>query len=300
MNCITLICGVVEGRTLDARRNLRLDRSDRSSALRVAAYVFGTLALAWLLQAPHVPSFAEIGLFFNFLAYGLMVAALVWMVYIALEPYARRLWPEGLISWNRLLAGRLRDPLVGRDLLIGPAAGVFTARWWSVYWWLSEGLALPTERPPAATLTSLSGTAEAIGDICQLVALSLYAPVGWLFLLLLLRVLLRRQWIAILVIMLFAAGTSLPSFVNPMVASVFMSVAFGTFLFVLLRFGMLAPVLWGTYMWLASSVVLTLDSSAWYAGSSWFTMLLFAAIAGFGFWISLAGRPLMKSPMLDT
>ena len=30
-----------------------------------------------------------------------------------------------MISWNRLLAGRFRDPMVGRDLLIGGLFGVF-------------------------------------------------------------------------------------------------------------------------------------------------------------------------------
>jgi serine/threonine-protein kinase len=295
----TLLVGVVVGGAVLARRNLRLGRGDHRGAMRVAAFVFVVLALAWLLQAPHVSTFAEVGLFFSFLAYGMMVSGLVWMVYIALEPYARRLWPDGLISWSRLLAGRIRDPLVGRDILIGAAAGVFTRCWWGVYRWIFELLALPAERPLTTALISLSGPAETIGSICQTLAFSLYMPVGWLLLLLLLRVLLRRQWLAILVIMLFAVGTSLPSFVNPVLAGVFMSVAFGAFLSVLLRFGLLAPVFWGVYMYLSSSVVLTLDSSAWYAGRSWFTLLLFAAIAAYGFWISLAGRPLMKSDVLD-
>jgi serine/threonine-protein kinase len=295
----TLLFAVVVGGAVLARRNLRLGRGDRRGALRVAAYVFGVLALAWVLQAPHVPSFAEIGLFFNFLAYGLMVAVLVWMVYVALEPYARRLWPEGLISWSRLLAGRIRDPLVGRDILIGAAAGVFTQCWWGFYRWLLEWLALPAELPRTAALISLSGTADAIGSICQVFAISLYMPVGWLLILLLLRVLFRRQWIAIVVVVLFAAGLAVPSAANPIVFFTFMSVAFGMFLFVLLRFGLLAPVFWGIYMWLASAVVLTLDSSAWYAGRSWFTLLLFAALAAYGFWISLAGRPLMKAHVLE-
>ena len=30
---------------------------------------------------------------------------------------AARFWPEGMVSWNRLLAGRFNDPLVGRDIL---------------------------------------------------------------------------------------------------------------------------------------------------------------------------------------
>jgi serine/threonine-protein kinase len=294
-----LLLGVVVGGAVLARRNLRLGRGDRRGALRVATYVFGVLAAAWVLQAPHVPTFAEVGLFFNFLAYGLMMAVLVWMVYIALEPHARRLWPEGLISWSRLLAGRFRDPLVGRDILIGAAAGVFTQNLWGVHRLLLEFLERPAERPSAASLISLSGTPEAIGSVFQLVAFTLYMPVGWLFMLLLLRVLLRRQWLAVIVVMLFSVGLALPGTTNPLLFGLFLSVAFGTFILVLIRFGLLTPVFWGIYMWLASSVVLTLDSSAWYAGRSWFTLSLFAALAGYGFWISLAGRPLMKSDVLE-
>ena len=49
---------------------------------------------------------------------------LVWAVYLAIEPYIRRHWPQAIISWSRLLAGRLRDPLLGRDLLIGVLLGL--------------------------------------------------------------------------------------------------------------------------------------------------------------------------------
>ena len=48
-----------------------------------------------------------------------VVPALVWLLYIALEPHLRRVWPETMIGWSRLLAGSVRDPLVGRDVLVG-------------------------------------------------------------------------------------------------------------------------------------------------------------------------------------
>jgi len=52
---------------------------------------------------------------------------MTWILYLALEPIVRRRWPDSIISWSRLLAGRLRDPLVGRDILIGCLAGVLLA-----------------------------------------------------------------------------------------------------------------------------------------------------------------------------
>jgi hypothetical protein len=51
----------------------------------------------------------------------------MWLSYVAIEPFVRRQWPQVLVSWARLLAGDWRDPLVGRDILIGCTAGVLVA-----------------------------------------------------------------------------------------------------------------------------------------------------------------------------
>ena len=39
----------------------------------------------------------------------------------------RKFWPDALLGWSRLLTGHIRDPRVGRDLLIGMAFGVALA-----------------------------------------------------------------------------------------------------------------------------------------------------------------------------
>ena len=51
----------------------------------------------------------------------------MWVLYLALEPYVRRYWPQAMISWTRALGGRWRDPLVGRDVLYGVVLGVLSA-----------------------------------------------------------------------------------------------------------------------------------------------------------------------------
>jgi hypothetical protein len=48
--------------------------------------------------------------------------------YLAAEPYARRLRPRLLVTWSRLVAGRLRDSLVGLHLLIGTVAGLMLVK----------------------------------------------------------------------------------------------------------------------------------------------------------------------------
>ena len=61
-------------------------------------------------------------------AWGLYDFAYGWVSYMAIEPAFRRLWPRMLTSWVRLIDGRLTDPRVGRDLLIGTLTGSSTAR----------------------------------------------------------------------------------------------------------------------------------------------------------------------------
>ena len=50
---------------------------------------------------------------------------LVWVLYLALEPWVRRRWPQTLISWSRYTVNGWRDPLVGRVLLYSVGVGAF-------------------------------------------------------------------------------------------------------------------------------------------------------------------------------
>src|SRR6185369_7753107 len=76
-------------------------------------------------ETHHVPSVTEeLRLITNGLACALSWSGLLWITYIAMEPYVRQLWPESLITWTRLLSGQWRDARVGRDVLIGVLAGL--------------------------------------------------------------------------------------------------------------------------------------------------------------------------------
>src|SRR5262249_5307164 len=91
-------------------------------------YYAAVAMLCWLLGSDHSWSFAiEASLVVAGLGYTAFWSAPIGLAYLGLEPSVRRRWPRRIISWNRLLAGRLRDPLVGRDVLIGAAAGVAIA-----------------------------------------------------------------------------------------------------------------------------------------------------------------------------
>ncbi len=55
---------------------------------------------------------------------GLFTAVVMWTLYLALEPYVRGKWPQTIVSWSRVLSGKWRDPLVGRDILYGTLLGL--------------------------------------------------------------------------------------------------------------------------------------------------------------------------------
>lgn len=82
-------------------------------------------ALAALAEFdPRKSRIVELRLFWFAVAEALIKAVVIWLFYIALEPYVRRRSPHRIISWSRLMAGNWRDPLVGRDILLGLIIGL--------------------------------------------------------------------------------------------------------------------------------------------------------------------------------
>ena len=108
-----------------AWHNIRLGRGDQPGACKLLVFVMFLGLLDWLLGERHVAVFAEeIALFYLWLARATLTAAIAWVSYFAVEPYVRRRWPQMMITWSRLLRGKIRDPLVGRDILLGGMCGI--------------------------------------------------------------------------------------------------------------------------------------------------------------------------------
>ncbi len=285
------------GASLLAWRNDRQGRGDRRGALRLATFVAVVQMLTSLLRINHVPALDELGLMIESLGNALFGGAVIWLFYMATEPYVRRLWPNSLIAWTRLLDGRFRDPLLGRHLLIGAISGIGI----SVFFMLIEYVLQWLGKAPNASFSALAyqSTSFAVAGFLNLVHASFLLPVGMLLIVLVLRVLLRRQWLAIAVFLAIAFGLGMASepayaVVNGVALALFMSM----FLFVLIRFGLFAGLL-AIFFSSWPAFALTVDPSSWYFGRSLVTMLVFAAIAVYGFVISLAGRPIFKDSVFD-
>jgi serine/threonine-protein kinase len=128
---------VVIGAAIVAARNIRLGRGDHRTALRFGLYL-ALVRLVWLLDA-HLQG-DPVQRLTGHMAWAAYRLCLSYIFYMALEPYARRLWPEMLVSWVRAFSGRLRDARVGRDLMIGVATGcafavILDSTHWAMEMW---------------------------------------------------------------------------------------------------------------------------------------------------------------------
>ena len=94
-----------------ARRNVRVNRADRKSAARLAIGYMMLQAAGWVVGNHHVSTVTlETNSFFKMLATAAFNGGGLWVMYLAIEPYGRRLWPDGLLGWTRLFSGHVRDP----------------------------------------------------------------------------------------------------------------------------------------------------------------------------------------------
>ncbi len=73
----------------------------------------------------------------------------------------------------------------------------------------------------------------------------------------------------------------------------------GILLYILLRWGLLAALAMGLVLGGLSAAPLTLDASSWYAGRSYFVLAACAALAIYGFVVSLGGKPMFGKPLFE-
>ncbi len=112
------ILGVV----LLARRLYRRGEVDSRGAVRVATVLAVSVTISTLLTSV-VGKSSGVETFGGALQEGLLVGGFGLLGYAVVEPYGRRFLPAAMVSWVRVTRGRWRDPLVGRDLLLGMAFG---------------------------------------------------------------------------------------------------------------------------------------------------------------------------------
>jgi serine/threonine protein kinase len=295
---VLLVSMLVVGAML-ARRNLRLGRGDRRGAFRLAAFVFGVWTVAWVFGTHHVSNFGEFGLFLEFWVWALGFSGSTWLLYIAMEPYVRRRWPATLVSWSRLLAGGFRDPLVGRDVLVGCLWGAFAAVLNRLEWFVPSWLGHPPPLPLSGPDWQFLGARTIIADISNGFGYRLLLALAFLFFLFLFRALLRKEWAAAVAWVLFLTVFFSVGSESVPVALMYTLILNVVTVYLLRRLGLLWLVVSFVFAGLLNEFPLTTQMSSWYAGISLAGILLMAAMALYGFYTSLGARPAFGGAVLE-
>jgi len=290
---VTLQLIVIVGLIPFARYNLRLGRGDTHGAMCLGLFGAAVGMLAWVAGGTHVASAAEADLFFMAMMRAIYGGAVLAFTYISFEPFVRRRWPQTIVSWSRLLAGGYRDPLVGRDVLIGTGIGVGMALI-QIFGSLVYRMAgIPAVRIAVDTSVLLGGRHLA-GQFLYVVADALYKSLGVLFLIFLGRMLLRKQWLAAGVIVVSLAGINAANAINPFIGWPVNIAFFSVVVFTLMRFGLLSMSVALFMSLFIGQFPLTADWSVWYSGEIAFTAIAVLAVALFGFRTAQAGQSLFK------
>ena len=289
-----LVAGV-----LLARRNLRLGRGDRRGAMRVALFLFSLSILYWMLSAHHV---ADVGVEFDgflvALAQSVFSGLFSWMIYIAIEPLVRRRWPQLLISWSRLLAGRFRDPLVGRDALAGILFGAAITLTFVLSNALPSWIDLRGMTPVPPSSRFLLGVPDFLGLFLRIVMDAVERGLAVMTVLLLAQVLLRRKWLAMTfaTVLLTALSLSGENYAVELPAGL---VVAALTILVAVRFGILALIFSFLTRLLLVAAPLSLDFSRWHAARGLVIAAVIAGLAVWAFRVSLGGKAAFAGSRLD-
>ncbi len=289
----------IVGSVLLAFKNLRLGRGDRRGAFRLAIFFFALRMLVYLFDAHHVWTPEEFGLFIGYVEGALFGAIFLWLLYVALEPYVRRRWPEGIIGWTRLLAGDFRDPLVGRNILIGSILGTLLIINNYLVDLVPKWLGMPPF-VPHIDAQSVLGMRHFMPSLAGLFTSSLFIAFVLLFLMLMFLIILRRKRLAAAASWLIISGVlSLAFSQAPPVSRVF--AVTGALIMVggLYRFGLLAAVTSGFIFHAWVFFPITTKLSAWWATDFIPVLIIYAALVIYAFYTSLAGQPLFRGKLLE-
>jgi hypothetical protein len=280
-----------------ARRHLRSNKADRRAAARLAVGYMIVQAVGWVAGSHHSTSInLESSAFFKMVALAALNGGGLWVLYLAIEPYGRRFWPDGLLGWSRLFSGHIRDPRVGGDILVGVALG-------SVMLMLDL---LRSIGPPLAgispalpllgfSLGSLVSTGLLVLEWMQQIFNSIESALIVVLLFIALRLIVRRTWLAIvigIVVVSLASSNAVAPGGNLWVDAAFSALVTSLMTFAIFRFGLLVT----TVMLLVDNIPTAIPfvaGSAWASSPGYLSFGLVAALACFGFYAARAGQPLL-------
>ena len=284
---------------LFARKNLKLGRGDRKGAFYLTFFYLLVNCLGRALIRHHVGDIGgEVNVLETLVAISLFLSALLWVYYVALEPYVRRRWPEYLISWTRVLSGNLRDPMVGRDLLIGSLFGILLALCTEVVNALPAWFNLAGQTPISGDKLSMFSAPQCVGYLILNMVGGLFSGLTLVFALFVIRARMKNYWVAMLIMGVLITLTALGN--ENVIAETIAAIITAVLLVILpVRFGLFATVIAYTCNNVLVDFPIGVEPARWYFLRGLLPVLLVLGLAFYGFGASLGGRPVFSALTTD-
>jgi hypothetical protein len=258
--------------------------------------VFALSIGQWLVGAAHFSDVdAEQSRFSATLGSAILSASLYGLLYLAIEPQVRRLWPHLLVTWSRLVSGRWRDPLLGRALVMGSLMGLAMTLITFGHYGLPDLFGWPAFAPPASVVSTLAGSgaywSHVLGVLSDAIGNAMVGGVGLTLLRLVLRDARLAYVIATLGFSFLAARGQIET------GSVLLDLTLGVLLvvpvlWVIVRFGFVAGIVAFTAHFLTKDVPMTLDTSRLYFTDGLTVAILVTVAAGIGVVLARAREPI--------
>jgi hypothetical protein len=280
-----------------ARRNLRQRRADSRGAARFGIFMFmASLAQRLSVGTHSTDPGVEISTqIIAALALASFNGGFCWVYYLAAEPYGRRYWPDALLGWTRLWSGRLRDPRLGRELLIGMAFGALSLFVVEVPKLLALNLGWRMPQFPFGNSLWVTTTMPGlVSRWLDYVSGGLQSALVIAMIFLVLRLILRRPRVALVVgvvVLLFALNNG--QILAGNWVDRFNVVAFTTLItLVVHRYGLVAAAALLFVDNVIADTPLTTDLSAWWSAPTVLTLSLVLGLVGFAYYAARGGEPL--------
>jgi hypothetical protein len=221
-------------------------------------------------------------------------AVILAVSYLAIEPWARRQWPDAMIIWSRVLEGRWRDAAVARDVLLGLAWAVAAGLYLMLRHYVDIRLGdAPSWSFAFAAPQDPGSGREVVAAIVFSLRLGVVMPLFLFSLLVFLWMLVRKRSIAVVIVTGFAVFLESAS-ARHAADWLFSAGAVAVFMFAIQRFGLFVTMVYIGTVYVISNSLLTNDLTAWYGLSSMLTVVLISALALAAFRLSLGGRSMFE------
>ncbi len=291
-----------------ACRNLRAGRVDHSKALRCALLLGGLYAVMEITAMSLGGSSLDtkvMSLTNNRGAgHFLRHAIEAWVYYLAIEPYVRRVWPRMLIGLIRVLSGRLRDPAVGREVLIGLTAGCLLVALLTlvvaIEWRLIADDAVHLAN--SASLQTILSPGHYLSNRTHVVAWAVLDGLSIAGIVVITRLLVRHALtsavLSVVAIVFLESGLYSWVVGDSQWGALAYVIGMGVWLvWLYTRVGVLSAMVF--YFVMRSIGLFTIEFDAWSTPYNLALIACVLALAVYGFWVSLAGQPIFKDMLAE-